>query len=106
VEDSLQYFRAHCSEEFIPQEVQRDLLEGQLLSEHLVRKAELLGNRLAVTRLGDELLVCSPTGQTGECSKLAVLTAQDGTNPEVQAAFCAPYCTFVAGCYMIQPPLS
>lgn len=108
VEGSLHYFRTHFPEEYVPQPLHRELLEGQLLSRQVIRKAELLGNRLAVVRSGNDILVCSPTGQTGQLIKLSVLRMA-GERFEVflillnELCQCACRCQHVPACISFLP---
>ncbi|BDA46797.1 hypothetical protein COCOBI_09-2500 [Coccomyxa sp. Obi] len=74
VEGSLQYYKAQHPQEFIPQNLQRELLEDANHSDELASKAGLLGNRVAATWAGiNDLLICSPAGSIGETLKLSTL---------------------------------
>lgn len=75
VEESLQYYKAQHTEEFIPQSLQRELLSDANHFDELASKAGLLGNRVAATWAGiNDLLICSPVGSIGENLKLSTIS--------------------------------
>lgn len=84
MEESLQYYRAFYPDELVPQDLHSELLEEALHVEVAASKASLLGNRLASTWLGNELLVCSPCGKIGETLKLSVVSDSNEDKNQVR----------------------
>jgi len=104
VEESLQYYRAFYPDELVPRELHSELLEEALHVEVAASKASLLGNRLASTWIGNELLVCSPCGKIGETLKLAILSGSNEDKYQVQDQLTIgsqkprPYCVTLQPC--------
>ncbi len=78
VEGSLQYYKAQHPQEFVPQNLLRELLEDSNHSDELASQAGLLGNRVAAIWAGiNDLIICSPTGSIGEILKLSTISQSD-----------------------------